>query len=201
MMAIHQNGRDIVHTHAVSAGADPHTGLEVTPEMATSGGPNVSFKLQLPSGGLYRIWAQFQHQGKVLTVPFTIAVQGNSNSSPGDEMNAKTMTAFAASAALTAAHAAPKKAAPKMAPQKITITLPEGYKDNTASVKAGKPVALTFFLKGDAGCGNTIKVPAAKWEKTLKVGEKAELLYTPAKSGKLAFACGMDHMKGSLIVK
>jgi plastocyanin domain-containing protein len=81
------------------------------------------------------------------------------------------------------------------------VTLPEGYKDNNLAVKAGKPVALTFFLKSDAGCGNTVKVPDAKWQKTLKIGEKATVVYTPKKSGKLAFACGMDHMKGSVIVK
>jgi plastocyanin domain-containing protein len=100
----------------------------------------------------------------------------------------------------TLAQAAPK-AATKTAPQKVTITLPEGYKDNATTVKAGKPVALTFFLKSDAGCGNTVKVPAAKWEKTLKIGQKATVTFTPKKSGPLAFACSMDHMKGSLKVK
>lgn len=36
------------------------------------------------------------------------------------------------------------KAAAKPAVQKITISLPAGYKNNAATVKAGQPVAITF---------------------------------------------------------
>lgn len=203
LMAIHQNGRDVVHTHAVSPGADPQTGLEVTPEMATASGPQVTYKLQLPTGGVYRIWAQFQHNGRVLTVPFTFDVKP---SSQGDTMKSKTLTALATSALITgAAHAAATKKAPakasKAAPQKVMVMLPDGYKTGAATVKAGKPVALTFHLMKDAGCGNTVSVPSAKWTKALKVGEKATVTFTPKKSGPLAFACSMNMMKGTLTVK
>lgn len=203
MMAIHQNGRDVVHTHAVSAGADPVTGLEVTPEMASASGPTITYKLELPSGGVYRIWAQFQHQGQVLTVPFTFSVKPNAS---GDKMKNKTMTALVASAAMAGvAHAAPAKKAAKptskIAPQKVTVMLPVGYKNGATTVKAGKPVALTFHLTKDAGCGNDVMVPAANWKKSLKVGEKATVTFTPKKSGPLAFACTMNHMKGTLLVK
>lgn len=207
LMAIHQNGRDVVHTHAVSPGADPQTGLEVTPAMATTSGPNITYKLQLPSGGVYRIWAQFQHEGQVLTVPFTFAVKPNSS---GDAMNTKiattTLTALAMSATMNTpmTGAAPTKKAPaksKAAPQKVMVMLPDGYKNGAATVKAGKPVALTFHLAKDGGCGNAVMVPAANWKKTLKVGEKATVTFTPKKSGPLTFACTMNMMKGTLTVK
>lgn len=97
--------------------------------------------------------------------------------------------------------AAPKAPA-KATPHKVLITLPMDYKNTpAATVKAGQPVALTFFLKSEAGCGDTIALPAAKWKKTLKVGEKATVVYTPTKTGTLKFACGMNMMKGSLLVK
>lgn len=85
--------------------------------------------------------------------------------------------------------------------QKISIDLPGGYKPGAASVKAGTPVAITFNLKSDAGCGNAIALPAAKWSKTLKVGESATVVYTPTKTGNLKFACSMDMMRGTLLVK
>ena len=114
----------------------------------------------------------------------------------------------ATSAALIAAPKTPAKPAPAKAktkakaPQKVLVTLPLDYKATpAATVKAGEPVALTFFLKSEAGCGDTITLPAAKWKKTLKVGEKATVVYTPTKTGPLKFACGMDHMKGSILVK
>lgn len=110
----------------------------------------------------------------------------------------------AAGVASFAAPKVPAKPAPAKAkaPQKVLITLPLDYKATpAATVKAGQPVALTFFLKSEAGCGDTVVFPAAKWKKTLKVGEKATVVYTPTKTGPLNFACGMNHMKGSLLVK
>ena len=194
VMAIHQNGRDVVHTHAVAPSLDPLTGLNVTPALATPSGPNVSFKLTLPTSGIYRVWAQFQRGQQVITVPFTFDVQGNPM-----KHSTKVLTTLAAGAIATT----PSLAAPKIPAnaQKITVTLPVGYKAGAATVKAGRPVALTFYLKANAGCGNEVVVPAAKWRQTLKVGEKATVVYTPTKSGALRFACGMDHFKGSILVK
>lgn len=112
------------------------------------------------------------------------------------------LAASALCAVSAATFAAPKAPAKAQTPQKVTITLPMDYKDQpAATVKAGQPVALTFFLKSEAGCGDTVTLPAAKWQKTLKVGEKATVVYTPTKTGPLNFACSMNHMKGSLLVK
>jgi hypothetical protein len=85
--------------------------------------------------------------------------------------------------------------------QRITIALPSGYKSGVATLKAGTPAAITFKLQSDAGCGDDIVLPAAKWRKKLKVGESATVVYTPQKSGDLKFACSMDMYKGTIIVK
>lgn len=174
MMAVSQDGENAVHTHAVHAGADPRTNSEVTPQMVTESGPTQSFKLELPTSGLYKVWAQFGIGGKTLTVPFTFDVA---------RQTAATAPAFAANA------------------QKVTLSLPLDYRAGAATVQAGKPVALTFKLTQDAGCGNTISLPAANWRQTLKVGESATVVYTPTQSGALNFQCGMGHMKGALLVK
>ena len=109
---------------------------------------------------------------------------------------------FVGGAALIAAPAKTPAKTAKVAPKKVLITLPLDYKTApAATVKAGQPVALTFFLKSDAACGNTVVLPAANWKKTLKVGQKATIVYTPTKTGPLAFQCGMGMMKGSLLVK
>jgi len=39
------------------------------------GGPDVSFDAFFPRPGRYRIWSQFQRQGKLITVVFTINVR------------------------------------------------------------------------------------------------------------------------------
>ena len=38
----------------------------------------VSFHARFPTAGLYKSWAQFQHRGRVVTVPFVIQVGGGS---------------------------------------------------------------------------------------------------------------------------
>jgi hypothetical protein len=43
------------------------------------GGPEVEFKAIFPSAGPYRIWTQFQREGKVATVSFTIEVVAATN--------------------------------------------------------------------------------------------------------------------------
>jgi hypothetical protein len=85
--------------------------------------------------------------------------------------------------------------------QRVTIKLPDGYKKGAATVKAGVPVALTFKLTSEAGCGDEVVVPAAHWRKKLKVGQSATVVYTPKQSGELKFACSMDMYKGSVVVK
>ena len=175
MMAVSQDGENAVHTHAVHAGSDPRTGLEVTSQMATPVGPTQSFKLEVPTSGLYKVWAQFGIDGEITTVPFVFDV--------------------APATAVATAVTTPADA------QKIALSLPLDYRNEAATVKAGKPVALTFKLTKDAGCGNTISLPDANWAKTLKVGESATVVYTPTKSGPLNFQCVMGHMKGTLLVK
>ncbi len=115
----------------------------------------------------------------------------------------KTTSPILSALAASALFGAASMAAPKIPAnaQKITVTLPQGYSASKRVVQAGKPVALTFFLQSNAGCGNEVMVPAAKWKKTLKVGERATVVYTPKKSGPLTFACGMNHMKGSIVVR
>lgn len=171
MMAVAQGGQSVVHTHAVGSGNDPVSGLDVTDKMATVSGPTQTFKLEVPTSGLYKIWAQFGVEGQIVTVPFAFDVLPD------------------------------KATATPVNAQKITLNLPLDYKAEAATVKAGVPVALTFKLTSDAGCGNTISLPAAGWTKTLKVGESATVVYTPTKSGPLVFQCGMGHMKGSLLAK
>jgi hypothetical protein len=37
-------------------------------------GPNVMFHTNFPKPGLYKVWGQFQHKGKIITAPFVLSV-------------------------------------------------------------------------------------------------------------------------------
>jgi len=46
--------------------------------LSFAGGPTIVFQLMFPTAGMYRMWAQFQRNGQLITASFTIEVQSNS---------------------------------------------------------------------------------------------------------------------------
>ncbi|MBT2738998.1 hypothetical protein [Bacillus sp. ISL-7] len=60
--------------HVVAISGDTETYLHVHPIDEKATGPDAKFMTSFPEGGLYKIWGQFQQNGKVITVPFTINV-------------------------------------------------------------------------------------------------------------------------------
>lgn len=85
--------------------------------------------------------------------------------------------------------------------QKVTVTVADGaYSPATISVKAGKPVELTFVKGKDIGCGGTVVFPDLKISRELKAS-KTVVAFTPKKAGTLAFTCSMGMYQGSVIVK
>lgn len=61
--------------HVVILSEDAEGYLHVHPAEEQATGPEAVFRTSFPAPGLYKIWAQFQHEGKVFTVPFTVEVQ------------------------------------------------------------------------------------------------------------------------------
>jgi YHS domain-containing protein len=186
LLAISQDGKEVIHTHALQSVSSPSMGAEkepfrVTRAMVTEKGPTQSFKLTLPSGGLYKTWAQFMHDNRVYTVPFTFLAQD-----------------------LWGKKAAPARAAAKPGAgngtQKATIVIDGEYQPAQVSVRAGRPVQLTFVRKEKGGCGEVIQFPSLGVKRTLKPGQKSVVTFTPRKKGKLPFTCGMAMYKGELLV-
>ncbi|MDF2791985.1 MAG: hypothetical protein K0S80_5087, partial [Neobacillus sp.] len=60
------------HTVAMSADAEKY--LHIHPMTTTGSGPKVVFMTIFPEAGVYKVWGQFKHEGKVFTVPFVINV-------------------------------------------------------------------------------------------------------------------------------
>jgi hypothetical protein len=60
--------------HVVALSADAETYLHIHPVDEKSKGPQATFMTKFPAGGVYKLWGQFQHQGRLFTVPFTIQV-------------------------------------------------------------------------------------------------------------------------------
>ena len=69
-LILSEDARDYIHSHPTELIPD---GAE---RSKLHGGPKVSFDAFLPRAGRYRIWSQFQRNGQVVTVSFTIAARG-----------------------------------------------------------------------------------------------------------------------------
>jgi plastocyanin domain-containing protein len=83
---------------------------------------------------------------------------------------------------------------------KITVDA-VGYHPAEARAPAGKPVRLTVTRTSEDLCGEEIVVPSANVKKMLPLNQPVSIDLTMPASGKLAFACGMDMMRGALIAE
>lgn len=61
--------------HVVILSEDAEQYLHVHPMDEKAIGPKAEFMTSFPNPGTYKIWGQFQHQGRVFTVPFVIDIQ------------------------------------------------------------------------------------------------------------------------------
>jgi hypothetical protein len=60
--------------HLLVVNQELTTAVHGHPDGAATSGPVVTFDPIFPAAGIYKMWAQFQRQGRVFTVPFVIAV-------------------------------------------------------------------------------------------------------------------------------
>lgn len=75
----------------------------------------------------------------------------------------------------------------------------KGYVVTPDTVVAGVPVRMEVDLNTVKGCARTVVIGAFNVKKTVKEGQTT-IEFTPTKSGKIEFACGMDMVHGSFTV-
>ncbi len=156
----------------------PHTHDEKSDmkDMKMASPLEVSAHTSFPQSGLFKIFAQFQRGGKVITVPFVVNIKANSNKA---EVKPANVPAGAT---------------------KITVSK-NGYEPASINAKKGEKLTLAFYRADAENCGGEVVFPKLKITKKLPVGETVLVEITPTESGELAFACGMDMLKGKVVVQ
>lgn len=76
-----------------------------------------------------------------------------------------------------------------------------GYAPASIELKAGVPAKIVFKQESDSHCAsqvmiNDFNVPATD----LPIGKETIVEFTPSESGTFSFTCGMDMMKGKIVV-
>jgi plastocyanin domain-containing protein len=76
----------------------------------------------------------------------------------------------------------------------------EGFQPSTLKLKAGVPAKVTFVRKTDETCAKEVVIKDYNIDRKLPLNEPVTVEFTPRK-GEFVFACGMDMLKGKLIVE
>jgi plastocyanin domain-containing protein len=76
-----------------------------------------------------------------------------------------------------------------------------GFDPAVIPATAGQPLKLAFFRPNAANCAREVIFPDLGIRKELPPGQTVVVDITPAKSGTFGFECGMNMLKGKLIVR
>lgn len=158
---------------------DKHGDMEMDMKTDTDNAetPAVMAHTEFPIAGLYKLWGQFQRGGKVITVPFVL------NIAPAD-----------------ASKTANNVEIPKDA-YKITVSK-AGFTPQEIKLDRSKYSKLAFLRTDSENCGNEIVFKDLNIKKQLPVGELVLVDLPENFKGKtLNFACGMDMLKGKILVQ
>jgi len=182
---ISQDLQEFVHAHPMSndnvkadehskGGAHDHGEKLANPANSTKVSAHVSF----PKAAIYKIWAQFQRGGKIITVPFTLDVKVGSKEKGVDMSNVNIPDgAF-----------------------KIVVTK-DGFTPQEITYKKGMPLKLAFYRADKENCAEEVVFKDLNIKQKLPVGEVVLIDIPTDKTGEFSFACGMNMYKGKLIVQ
>ncbi len=85
--------------------------------------------------------------------------------------------------------------------QEIPITVKGGYTPDTILVQAGKPVRLLFYRDETADCSERVVFERLGIDQALPAFQTTPIEFTPAEAGEYPFRCGMNMLKGLLVVE
>lgn len=182
---ISEDLKQFVHAHPMSKDSHsekqdeskPHKHDDKTENMESAASPStVSAHTSFPTAGIYKVWGQFQRGGKVINVPFIVNVKADT---PKAEINAANVP----SAAI-----------------KITVSK-NGFEPSEIKIEKDKPVKLAFYRADTENCGGEVVFAKLNISKKLPVGETVLVEFTPTDSGEISFSCGMNMMKGKVLVQ
>jgi plastocyanin domain-containing protein len=84
--------------------------------------------------------------------------------------------------------------------QEIRVTVKGGYTPDVIVVKEGKPVRLDFYRDETASCSEQVIFGDFGIARDLPSFKTTPIEFTPEKSGEFIFTCGMNMMRGKLVV-
>jgi plastocyanin domain-containing protein len=85
--------------------------------------------------------------------------------------------------------------------QEIKVTVKGGYSPDVIVVKQGIPVKLDFYRDETASCSEQVVFGDFGIARDLAAFKTTSIEFTPDKAGEFTFVCGMNMLRGKLIVE
>jgi RND family efflux transporter MFP subunit len=77
----------------------------------------------------------------------------------------------------------------------------KGYEPPKLTLRAGQPARITFVRTTDKTCGTEVVFPSLNIRRPLPLNEPVVIEFTPKNSGEIGFVCGMNMLRGSVVVQ
>jgi cobalt-zinc-cadmium efflux system membrane fusion protein len=86
--------------------------------------------------------------------------------------------------------------------QEATIVVGDAsFEPSRLTLHANVLARLTFTRTSATTCATSVVFPALKITKALPINEPVSLEFTPRRAGELAFACGMNMLRGTIVIR
>lgn len=85
--------------------------------------------------------------------------------------------------------------------QEHTIDVAGTFTPASVTLKAGQPARLHFRRTGQPTCADEIVIPDLNVRKKIAANQTVTIAVPAQKARTLTFACGMDMMKGTVVVQ
>ena len=95
-----------------------------------------------------------------------------------------------------------KAAGPNENVQTAQIVVNErGFEPARVTLRPATPARLTFLRTTDKTCGTEVVFPSLDIKRALPLNQRVQIEFTPAKAGEIAFSCGMNMLRGTVVVE
>ncbi|MFO0849950.1 MAG: cupredoxin domain-containing protein [Gemmataceae bacterium] len=84
--------------------------------------------------------------------------------------------------------------------QQVEVRVRGGYTPDRVEVRRGRPVRMTFLREESNPCTEQVILGEFGIARTLPQGERVDVEFTPDKEGEFTFHCGMNMVRGTLVV-
>src|SRR5215475_8382957 len=186
--------------------------FEITTFEDKFGGPTKVYDFQLkedlPASTYDYVWvrvnpAELYPYGSAATRDALAANAGaGQESQPGPEIrrpNPEPVTAPGASAAQERESLRARQDGAEVQTVKVILGA-EGYQPASFNLKQGVPARIEFVRQVEGSCGKEIVIPEYDVKRELPLNKSVVVEFTPDKAGEYVFTCGMNMLRGKIVV-